>query len=307
MAVLAAVGADVTAPTTSSDAAGPAAPINQLLLSRPNPADYPHVHNLLQLTDRIYSGGEPEGEAAFAELSKLGVKVVVSVDGTRPDVAAARKHGIRYVHIPIGYDSIAAEAGLSLARVVRETSNTGERVYFHCHHGKHRGPAAAAVACVAAEAVEGTAALEVLGAAGTSKDYAGLWRDVAAFQPPPEGAQLPELVEVAEVDSIVVAMSRIDHALDNVKFCQAADWRAPHDHPDLMPAQEALIVKEGLHEIGRTMADGYDDQFVEWLRQSERLAAELEQAVRAGDADRAADRLQALDQSCKRCHSAYRD
>jgi hypothetical protein len=163
------------------------------------------------------------------------------------------------------------------------------------------------VACVAAEAVEGTAALEVLGAAGTSKDYAGLWRDVAAFQPPPVGAQLPELVEVAEVDSIVVAMSRIDHALDNVKFCQAADWRAPVDHPDLVPAQEALIVKEGLHEIGRTMADGYDDQFVEWLRQSERLAAELEQAVRAGDADRAADRLQALDQSCKRCHSAYRD
>jgi hypothetical protein len=294
-------------PAVDQAAADVAAPVNKLLLSRPNPADYPHVHNLLQLTERIYSGGEPDGEAAFAELSKLGVRVVVSVDGTRPDVAAARKYSIRYVHIPIGYDGVPEEAGQALARVVREAARSGDPLYFHCHHGKHRGPAAAAVACVAAEAAGGAAALDVLTAAGTSKEYAGLWRDIAAYRPPPPDAKLPELVEVAHVDSIVEAMSRIDHALDNVKFCQAALWRAPADHPDLVAAQEAMIIKEGLHEIGRTLAADYDEQFVAWLRESEQLACELEQAVRANDADRAADRLKALDQSCKRCHTSYRD
>jgi hypothetical protein len=163
------------------------------------------------------------------------------------------------------------------------------------------------VACIAAEAAEGAAALDVLTAAGTGKDYTGLWRDVAAYRPPPADAKLPELVEVAQVDSIVEAMSRIDHALDNVKFCQAALWRAPADHPDLVPAQEAVIIKEGLHEIGRMLAADYDEQFATWLRQSEQLAGEMEQAVRANDADRAADRLKALDQSCQRCHVAYRN
>jgi len=82
-------------PPSSTAVRAPAPSVNTLLLSRPNPADYPHVHNLLQLSERIYSGGEPEGNAAFAELAKLGVTVVVSVDGTRPNLAAARRHGIR--------------------------------------------------------------------------------------------------------------------------------------------------------------------------------------------------------------------
>ena len=92
-----------------------------------------------------------------------------------------------------------------------------------------------------------------------------------------------------------------------MKFCQTAGWHAPADHPDLVAHQEALMVKEGLHEVGRRLADGYDDRFVERLRNSESLAGQLEQALRTGDVERAARPLQALDQACTRCHVEYRN
>src|SRR5512134_2416916 len=65
-----------------------------------------HLHNLFRATTNVFSGSSPEGDAAFRELIRLGVKTVISVDGAQPDVEAARKHGLRYIHLPIGYDGV---------------------------------------------------------------------------------------------------------------------------------------------------------------------------------------------------------
>jgi len=297
-------------PDSASNSSAPPAPAcveAKLAIAKPDPAVTPHLHNLLQLNKRIYSGGEPHGEPAFAELAKLGVKVIVSVDGAKPDIEAAKKHGLRYVHIPIGYDGIPTEAGHSLARVVRETGAAGETIYFHCHHGKHRGPAAAAVACIAAGAGDNKAAKEILVTAGTSNDYAGLWRDVAAFQPPPPGAPLPELVEVAEVGSLVAAMSNIDRGFDNLKLSRDGGWKAQPEHPDIVATQEALMVKEALHESGRNLAAGFDAEFMKWLRDAEDLAAQLETQLKTGDTSAATWTMVSLEVSCKQCHTKHRN
>src|SRR4051794_23849607 len=76
------------------------------------------LHNIFRVTDRLYSGSSPEGDASFAALRKLGIKTVISVDGARPDVKRARKFGLRYVHLPIGYDGVPREQALRLARAV---------------------------------------------------------------------------------------------------------------------------------------------------------------------------------------------
>ena len=280
---------------------------SKLAVTKPDPGATPHLHNLLQLNQRIYSGSEPHGEQAFADLAKLGVKVIVSVDGAKPDVEAAKKHGLRYVHIPIGYDGIPAEAGQSLARVVRETGASGEPVYFHCHHGKHRGPAAAAVACIAGGVADNDAAKEILVTAGTSRDYAGLWRDVAAYVSPPAGAQLPELVEVAKVDSLVAAMSGVDRAFDNLKLSQAGGWKLLPDHPDIVATQEAIMVKEALHESGRNLATGHDAEFVAWLREAEGLAGQLVMQLKASEGASASQTMVTLEASCKQCHTKHRN
>ena len=262
------------------------------------------VHNLQQVSNRIYSGSEPHGEEGFASLEKLGVKTVVSVDGAKPDIELARRHGLRYVHIPIGYDGVPKEAGESLARVVREAESP---VYVHCHHGKHRGPAAAAVACVAAGNMNGKEALQILVRAGTSKDYAGLRRNVEAYAPPPRDAKLPELVEIAQVDSLASAMASVDRAFDNLKLLRETKWVVPLDHPDLVPVQEALQLQEGFHEAARTLGSENDEQMKTWLAASEKLATELRTALDANDVNAATEKSKLLEQSCKQCHTKYRD
>jgi protein tyrosine phosphatase (PTP) superfamily phosphohydrolase (DUF442 family) len=110
------------------------------------PLAIPGVHNAFRATDRIYSGSQPEGEEAFAAFARLGVKTIVSVDGSKPDVEAARKHGLRYVHLPYGYDGIPTNRMVELVKLAAEGSGP---LFVHCHHGRHRGPAAVAVMCEA--------------------------------------------------------------------------------------------------------------------------------------------------------------
>ncbi|MBI5759688.1 MAG: cytochrome c [Planctomycetales bacterium] len=262
------------------------------------------VENLHRLSDRIYSGGQPEGEAAFASLARLGIKTIVSVDGARPDVATARKHGLRYVQIPLGYDGISEKSGAALARVVRDCDGP---IFFHCHHGQHRGPAAAAVACIASGSEDNKSALQILERAGTSNDYPGLWRDVAAFSPPKAHAELPELREVAEVTSLAAAMANIDRRFDLLNLCRAAEWSVPPKHPDVVPAQEALLIKEALHESARHLGSNYDEQFRNWLAESESRVQALETALRSAAHDDATQAFQLLEKSCKQCHAKYRN
>jgi protein tyrosine phosphatase (PTP) superfamily phosphohydrolase (DUF442 family)/cytochrome c556 len=270
----------------------------------PTSKEHPALHNLIAVTKRIYSGSEPDDDAAFESLQKLGVKTIVSVDGATPDVASARGRGMRYIHIPIGYDGVPAEAGAALARVVREIDGP---IYVHCHHGRHRGPAAAAIACIAAGAADGRQALNVLTKAGTGKEYPGLWRDVAAYKPPAADAKLPELHEVARVGSLAAAMAKIDRTFDELKLCQQADWMAPVEHPDLAPRAEVALVREQFREAARLLTKDHDARFKTWLAEAEATAGAIESALQSDEPDKATRSLQQLETSCKRCHAAYRN
>jgi protein tyrosine phosphatase (PTP) superfamily phosphohydrolase (DUF442 family) len=113
----------------------------------PVPMESDNLAHLLDLGSDLYSGSMPPNADAFAELAAMGVKTVVNVDSASPAVELAEAAGLTYVHIPIGYDGIPEEAALALERVIRDSAKP---IYFHCHHGKHRGPAAAAIALRAA-------------------------------------------------------------------------------------------------------------------------------------------------------------
>jgi len=271
-------------------------------ISRPNKSTAPEV--VQRLSGRILSGSEPYTEANFAYLRQLGVKTIISVDGAQPRAKVASQHGLRYVHIPIGYDGVSEHAQKSLTRAVRDTHGL---IYVHCHHGKHRGPAAAAIAC----RIEGTAdsarAIQILSDSGTSKGYAGLWHDVENFKVPAAEAILPDLVEVAKVESMAAAMANLSRAFDNLKLCRTAEWKTPTEHPNLVAKQEALLVQEGLHESLRTLSAEYDDRFRDWLKQSDQLATELYSTLKSDTAKDAESKFKQLEQSCKRCHKTYRD
>jgi protein tyrosine phosphatase (PTP) superfamily phosphohydrolase (DUF442 family) len=194
-------------------------------------ADFEHLEpkglpHTIRITEKIYSGGQPTPEG-FKSMEKLGVKTVISVDGARPDVESARRHGLRYIHLPMGYDSVPAEVAAGLAQAVEESPGP---VYIHCHHGRHRGPAAAAVAYLSQTGLSGALGCQVLEEAGTGKKYEGLWRDVAQFDKNKIQGVKVELVEIAKVDSFIARMAEIDRIWDRLRYAQLAKWEQPPDH-----------------------------------------------------------------------------
>jgi protein tyrosine phosphatase (PTP) superfamily phosphohydrolase (DUF442 family) len=268
------------------------------------PKELPGLHNVHRATKIVYLGSEPHGEEAFISLKKLGITTIVSVDGATPDVELAKKHGLRYIHIPTGYDGVDEAAAKTLTRVAKEIQTP---LYVHCHHGKHRGPAAAAIVCLASGTLTHSQAIALMKTAGTGKDYTGLWKDVKNFQPLPEDAELPPLVEVAQRDSFPAAMAQLDRNFDNLKLLKMAGWKTPTEHPDLNSANEALLLQEALHECVRNLEAEREPQFREWLQQSDTMASALHRALQANDLPAADPLLNALGEKCVQCHVAFRN
>jgi hypothetical protein len=264
------------------------------------------LHNLIQASPRIFSGGAPEGPEAFAALAELGVRTIVSVDGSRPDLAAAAAQNLRYVHIPFGYDGVQEAAALQIASVLAETTG---RIYFHCHHGRHRGPAAAAIALRVETSCAGPEALELMRLAETDPKYEGLWRDVSAFIPPAPGTPLPALHQVAEVGDFTSGMAHLDRVWDRIKQLQSESWRTPTDHPDLVPAIEARILAETFASLGRAVPEHLhaDADFLRRLTAVQDDATALHAALAATDSVAADSRFQSLKRSCTACHDRHRN
>jgi len=272
------------------------------------------LHNVFRVTPRVLSGSQPEGDAAFAWLASQGVKTIVSVDGARPDVEAARRHGLRYVHLPVGYDGVPTNRLAELATVANRMPGP---FYVHCHHGKHRGPAAAALMCEASENWSAAEADAFLKQAGTSADYPGLYRSVREFRPPDAktlAALANALPEAAATTSLVQAMVAMDEHLERLRSCQQAHWGPPPGQPDVSPAHEALMLSEQLRELQRL-----DDvkrrptDFAELLIGSEQAADDLRRqwSDSRGPGGEAANGLNTafarVVQSCAACHEKCRN
>jgi protein tyrosine phosphatase (PTP) superfamily phosphohydrolase (DUF442 family) len=272
------------------------------------------LHNVFRVTPRVLSGSQPEGDAVFAWLAAQGVKTIVSVDGARPDVEAARRHGLRYVHLPIGYDGVPTNRVAELAKVA---TTLPEPFYVHCHHGKHRGPVAAAVLCEASEKWTAAEAKSFLQQAGTSPEYPGLYRSVREFRAT-HAATLAGLTnsfpEVAPTAGLVQAMVAVDAQMERLRACQKAGWRTPPEHPDVSPAHEAAQLWEQLRELGRTKeVQSTPPSFLELLRATENAAGELRQhlreaasgqGIKSASADAAYRRLT---DNCAACHKKHRN
>lgn len=259
----------------------------------------PGLQNVFQIDGQIYSGSGPEGKRGFETLKEMGVKTVISVDGLKPNLKLAKEMGLKYVHIPIGYDGITREAGLTFARVARDLKGP---IYIHCHHGRHRGPVAAAVVGLCRGSFDKKRALLFLEQAGTSKDYAGLWKDLDQFKVPAQNDELPKLVESAELDSVVTAMAQINRRFEQL---EKLTKRKPSHKKEMQ--QSLVLLKEGFHEMARANPDDYDITFKKWLSESEKQVNSLETTIKERDQKQIAAGLKKLKLQCKRCHREYRD
>jgi hypothetical protein len=217
---------------------------------------------------------------------------------------------MRYVHLPIGYDGVHPDQARAIAKAIEELPGP---IYLHCHHGKHRSAAAAAVGCVLNGSIRPEQAEVVLQTFGTGANYKGLWRDAREAKPLSAeelAAVKVTYVEAAKIDDVADAMVDVDQRWDEIKAVKAAGWKTPVDHPDLDPAHVALMVQEHFTEIGR-MPDTAKRpvEFRKFLAEGERGADALRGALAAKPVDTAtADAaFQRTSAACAACHKSFRD
>lgn len=279
---------------------------------RTSPQDLPSLPNTVAYHENFLAGAAPEGDQGFDTLRSLGVKTIISVDGATPEVALAQQRGIRYIHLPIGYNGFDEARKLQLVRAVRDAVKDGP-AYLHCHHGKHRAAGAAAAVAVSLGWLTPDEAVARMKVSGTAPNYKGLYACAAEATPVSLGeidAVPADFPSVWTPSSLVKGMVEIDETLDTLKLVEKAGWAAPADHPDLVPAAEA----GKLADLFRVLAEGEGakrrpQEFARWMRGAGESAQKLEDALNAAepDAPMAAVQLKLVAASCKECHAKYRD
>jgi protein tyrosine phosphatase (PTP) superfamily phosphohydrolase (DUF442 family) len=295
--------------TTAFDAA------ERVKLEENEPEDFDDVHNVFHLSPNIISGSEPVGREGLERIAAMGVQTILSVDGKVPDAETADELGMRYVHVPIQYRGITDEEMTRIAKTFRELEGP---FYVHCFHGKHRGPAAAAVGRVVVDGAPRERALaEMRQWCGTSEKYEGLYRSLASDPIP--SATATERYEwdfpaAHRIEGFRHAMIEIPRSFDPLKYLSKRDWKPDPEHPDIDPLNEArklaeiFEVSNGLEEIQARPAD-----FRQWMDGSVRESVTLREALARlaegddsarGEVDRA---FGAVSNLCSRCHDSYRN
>jgi hypothetical protein len=259
------------------------------------PAALPGLERVFHLSGRLYTGAAPEGEVGFRSLERLGIRTVLSVDGMPPDLETARRFGMRYVHLPFGYDGCPAPTADRIVKAVRDLPGP---VYLHCHHGRHRAPAAAAFARMALDGLTPAQAVREMARAGTGAHYVGLYNGVRTYHPPTpaELAALPaDFPSLTPPPPLAAAMVDID-----ARFSALTTSGAPPQ------ADDALQLRELLAEVNRTReVAARPTELRELMRAAEKDAVDLESALRTGRP--AAVFLNRLAAGCAGCHTRYRD
>ena len=278
-------------------------------LAATQPVDYPGLHNVVAYANGLFSGSVPEGDAGFDSLARMGVKTIISVDGAQPDLERAKAHGMRYVHLPIGYNGMDKQRTLEIARAVKELPHP---LYLHCHHGKHRSAGALGAAAVTLGLLTPTEATEKLKISGTAPNYTGLYQcvNVATLAAEDDLAKASNAFpESYKTTGMVQTMVEVDVVFDHLKAIEKAGWKAPADHPDLVPAAEAGRLADLLRNLkDDEQTKARPDEFAaEMLKASKEVEA-LETGIVAAEAPATLSaKFKIVANSCKSCHTTYRD
>lgn len=303
-------------PATAPKALAVRTPLKQVkhvdppALQADKPANYPGLHNVVTYSDGLYSGSVPEGDEGFDTLVGMGVRTIISVDGALPEVDEATARGMRYVHLPIGYNGMGAERTLEIAKAIHDLPGP---VYVHCHHGKHRSAGATAAAAVTLGKLSTDAATARMKVSGTAPNYTGLYKCAAVAAPVDERtlAALPAYFpERSSPTGLVQSMTAIDEANDELKAIEKAGWKTPADHLDLVP----VAIAGRMADLFRTGAEdnaakAHSQEFRDWLLAESKQLEAIEAGLASGTllADELSKRMKAVQQSCKDCHAKYRD
>lgn len=271
--------------------------------------------NLIKFNDAVYSGGTPDGPLGFDELRSLGIKTVISVEAIPPDAEKARAKGLRYVHLPHGYDGISPTRRLQLSKAVATLDGP---IYIHCHHGIHRSPAATAMVCVSLGWLNSEQGLATLRFAGTSSRYRGLYqsvRDADLLNEEELRDAATEFVERIEVPPMTEKMVFLESLLASLEEQSKSGWERPGKDPDKTAEYQALLLKEHYREWLRegvsenSVRESNTEVFRRLVEDAKENARRLEKAlgtIRSPPSE-ISGRFEHVKNDCVECHRRFRD
>lgn len=279
------------------------------------PEEYPDLHNVFRLSDSVVSGSEPAGEDALRRLAEDGIKTLISVDGKVPDAEGAARLGMRYVHLPIQYKGMSEDELSKLAKTFRELEGP---FYVHCFHGRHRGPAAAAVGRLVLDgATRAQTLAEMRQWCGTSAKYDGLFRTLATADIPDETATRAldfDFPSRAPSPGFRDEMVNISRSFENLERLAELDFQVDPEHPDIDPLNEATILRDSYaaaHDTEEVTVAPLD--FRDWMEASVEDTAAIVEALdrhlagESGALEQARVTLDRVANTCNECHRGYRN
>ena len=275
------------------------------------PATFEGLKQVVAFHDDLLSGSKPEGVLGMDSLMKLNVDTIICVDGVAPDVKGARNYGIKTIHIPLKYIAPTKTQILDLTSAFTVNHARG-KVYIHCHHGKHRSAAAAALVSIAlgfATPHEMKARMEV---AETSKHYEGLWEAVEkqevinVFDILENEKPFPSMVKPKGMTAQMVA---IEEAMERLLLVKQSGWVVPASHPDLAPASDAGLITETfrvmqLNPETHNFATDFTTQVINAVHQASGLEEALK--IESIDPESLDQYFRHVEQSCINCHATSR-
>lgn len=262
---------------------------------------HPGVENLIRITPTLFSGAQPIGAQGFKTLQKLGIRTIVSVDGAFPDVKAAKLAGMSYVHIPISYGKVSDEGLLSILHAQQALEKP---VFVHCHHGKHRGPTAAALMTIMSGACKKEEAGKILEFCGTSNNYSGLWESVRNYKLPNSGILLPPLMSREDIDPATATMVRLDELMDILTEIEKRDWE---NDSESSTTELTVLLHEELREFNRLAPSNRPKPFNQCLNKSLKDSQQLIAALEIRNGVKASKMMKNIKQNCVSCHRQFRD
>ncbi|MDF1729471.1 MAG: hypothetical protein P1U53_17145 [Sulfitobacter sp.] len=193
--------------------------------------------------------------------------------------------------------------------------------FVHCFHGKHRGPAAAAVGRLVLDAIPRDQAIaEMHQWCGTSLKYQGLLETIAKDKVPgaSETAKLDFDFPAAHAfDGFRGTMVPMARSWDEIKFARKRKWALNPEKPDIVPAQEALKLSEIFAQcLVQPDLPADTDEVRGWIKDGQKGTGDLarlltnQTALEAKGVDwrmQAEDAYRLVSSSCKQCHLLYRN
>jgi hypothetical protein len=200
---------------------------------------------------------------------------------------------------------------LELAKAIRDLPKP---IYVHCHHGKHRSPAAVAAACRTLGLITPEQALNTLKLAGTNPGFRGLFESVRQSHPTTDSildSMKLDFHEISPVPPMAEMMVSIDLAMSELIAAKKKNWPKWDKS-----ATDALMLKEHMVELGRieeSQARGKEFQLL--LHESVLLSGSLESELRraydgqvtADSGTKSSSLLARVEDNCVRCHEQFRN